>query len=293
MTTFADGESAASVRAKINAAITVVDGLGTISTQDASSVTISGGTITGITELSPADGGTGISTYTIGDILYASGTGTLAKLADIATGNVLLSGGVGVAPSYGKVDLTTTVSGTLPVANGGTGAATLTGYVKAAGTAAMTASASIPNTDISGLGTMSTQEASAVAITGGTINGASVGATTPSTVKGSSLESTSVITDSFATRAAGTLALAFATNGVVRVTPNATGTFTTTVPAAGTRCTLIVLTSGTTSFTMTFGTGFKTTGTLATGTVTARYFVMQFISDGTNLIESSRTVAIA
>lgn len=199
----------------------------------------------------------------------------------------------GVMTNVTGLPLTTGVTGTLPVANGGTGAATLTGYVKAAGTAAMTASATIPNTDITGLGTMSTQAASAVAITGGTINGASVGATTPSTVKGSSLESTSVITDSFATRAAGTLALAFASDGVVQVTPNATGTFTTTVPPAGTRCTLIILTSGTTSFTMTFGTGFKTTGTLATGTVTARRFVMEFISDGTNLIESSRTVAIA
>lgn len=240
-----------------------------------------------------ANGGTNLASYAVGDLLFASAATTIAKLADVATGNVLISGGVGVAPSYGKVGLTTHVSGTLAVANGGTGAATLTGYVIAAGTAAMTASATIPNTDVSGLGTMSTQAASGVAITGGTINGASVGATTASTVRGSSLTSTSVITDSFVTRAAGTLALAFATNGVVQVTPNATGTFTTTVPPAGTRCTLIVLTSGATSFTMTFGTGFKTTGTLATGVTTARYFIFEFISDGTNLIESSRTVAIA
>jgi len=60
---------------------------------------------------------------------------------------------------------------TIGVANGGTGATTLTGYVKGAGTAALTASATIPNTDITGLGTMATQNASAVAITGGTING--------------------------------------------------------------------------------------------------------------------------
>ena len=43
---------------------------------------------------------------------------------------------------------------TIGVARGGTGATTLTGYVKGAGTAALTASATIPNTDISGLGTM-------------------------------------------------------------------------------------------------------------------------------------------
>ena len=49
--------------------------------------------------------------------------------------------------------------GTIPVDNGGTGAATLTGYVKGNGTSAMTASATIPNTDITGLGTASTKDA--------------------------------------------------------------------------------------------------------------------------------------
>jgi len=66
-------------------------------------------------------GGTNLASYTIGDILYASGSTTLSTLADIATGNVLLSGGVGAAPSYGKVTLSTHVNGVLPIANGGTG----------------------------------------------------------------------------------------------------------------------------------------------------------------------------
>jgi hypothetical protein len=51
------------------------------------------------------------------------------------------------------------LTGTIPVANGGTGASTLTGYVKGTGTTAMTASATIPNTDITGLGTASTKDA--------------------------------------------------------------------------------------------------------------------------------------
>ena len=51
------------------------------------------------------------------------------------------------------------LTGTIPVANGGTGASTLTGYVKGSGTANMTASATIPNTDITGLGTASTKDA--------------------------------------------------------------------------------------------------------------------------------------
>ena len=73
-----------------------------------------------------AGGGTGITSYTIGDIVYASGTTTLSKLADVATGNALISGGVGVAPSYGKIGLTTHVSGVLPVANGGTNVSSYT-----------------------------------------------------------------------------------------------------------------------------------------------------------------------
>ena len=51
------------------------------------------------------------------------------------------------------------LTGTIPVANGGTGAATLTGYVKGNGTSAMTAVTTIPNTDITGLGTASTKNA--------------------------------------------------------------------------------------------------------------------------------------
>lgn len=72
-------------------------------------------------------GGTGQTSFAIGDLLYADTTTTLAKLADVATGNALISGGVGVAPSWGKIGLTTHVSGTLPVANGGTGVTSSTG----------------------------------------------------------------------------------------------------------------------------------------------------------------------
>lgn len=77
--------------------------------------------------VNPADGGTGVTSYSVGDLLYASGPTTLAKLSDVAVGNALISGGVGVIPSWGKIALTTHVSGTLPVANGGTGVATSTG----------------------------------------------------------------------------------------------------------------------------------------------------------------------
>lgn len=77
--------------------------------------------------LVPALGGTGISSYAIGDLIVATGTATLSRFADVATGNVLLSGGVGAVPAYGKVTLTGHVSGILPVANGGTNSAVASG----------------------------------------------------------------------------------------------------------------------------------------------------------------------
>ena len=79
------------------------------------------------TAIAAAYGGTGFSSYAIGDLLYANTTTTLAKLADVATGNALLSGGVGVAPSWGKIDVATHITGVVPVANGGTGASTVAG----------------------------------------------------------------------------------------------------------------------------------------------------------------------
>lgn len=142
------------------------------------------------TAVGAAYGGTGFSSYAVGDILYADTTGSLAKLPDVAYGNVLLSSGVGTAPAYGKVSLTAHITGTLAVSNGGTGATTLTGYVKGNGTGAMTASATVPSSDISGLGTMSSQNANNVAITGGAIDGTAVGATTASTVRGTTITAT-------------------------------------------------------------------------------------------------------
>jgi len=85
----------------------------TPNTATTGSVTLSG-------TLIAANGGTGFNSYAVGDIITANSSTTFAKLSDIATGNVLLSGGVGVVPAYGKVGLTTHVSGVLPITNGGT-----------------------------------------------------------------------------------------------------------------------------------------------------------------------------
>lgn len=81
------------------------------------------GAVTLAGTLIAANGGTGFASYAVGDLLYAATTTTLAKLADVATTNVLLSGGVGVAPAWGKVDVSAAVTGVLLGANGGTGVA--------------------------------------------------------------------------------------------------------------------------------------------------------------------------
>ena len=93
--------------------------------QSSATVKVSVANLTpGLDTITAAKGGTGQTSYAVGDLLYANTTTTLAKLADVATGNALISGGISTAPSWGKIGLTTHVSGTLPVANGGTNAST-------------------------------------------------------------------------------------------------------------------------------------------------------------------------
>jgi|OM-RGC.v1.000984075 hypothetical protein len=114
--------------------------LGTMSKQNALSVDITGGTITNITDLAVADGGTGAST--------AAGARTNLGLGSISTQNsnsVTITGG----SITGITDLA--------LADGGTGAST----------------AADARTNL-GLGTMATQNNGAVTITGGTITGATV-----------------------------------------------------------------------------------------------------------------------
>lgn len=50
--------------------------------------------------LAVAQGGTNLASYTVGDLLYASATTTIGKLAAVASGQFLVSNGVTTAPSY-------------------------------------------------------------------------------------------------------------------------------------------------------------------------------------------------
>ena len=100
------GESGATARTSL--------GLGSIATQDASNVTISGGSITGITDLAISDGGTGASTANaaINNLLPSQAS---------ANGKYLKSDGTNT--SWDDLNISTAdITGTLPIANGGTGA---------------------------------------------------------------------------------------------------------------------------------------------------------------------------
>jgi hypothetical protein len=90
--------------------------LGTMSTQNATAVAITGGTITGITDLTVADGGTGASSITANSVILGNGASALSGnlVAPSTSGNILTSdgttwtsatpaGGLGVSQTWTNV----------------------------------------------------------------------------------------------------------------------------------------------------------------------------------------------
>jgi hypothetical protein len=90
--------------------------LGTIGTGTWNATTI------GVTK-----GGTGLTGYTTGDILYASGASTLAGLTAGAAGALLASGGAGVAPAWTTTPNIGAATGTSLDLSGGGGSISLAG----------------------------------------------------------------------------------------------------------------------------------------------------------------------
>lgn len=67
---------------------------------------ISAPSLTLTTKLAATEGGTGFGSYAVGDLLYASSTTALAKLAASTAKNVLIANGAGAAPSWAELDMT-------------------------------------------------------------------------------------------------------------------------------------------------------------------------------------------
>jgi len=68
--------------------------------------------------INPVSGGTGLTSYAQGDIIYASASNTLSKLAKSATATQYLSNtGTSNNPAWAQVNLSNGVTGNLPVTN--------------------------------------------------------------------------------------------------------------------------------------------------------------------------------
>jgi hypothetical protein len=143
-------------------------------------------------------GGTGQSSaFTQYGVTYASSTTALATTS-AGTSTTVLHGNASGAPIFGAVSLTADVSGTLPVANGGTGITSLgTGVATALGVNVGTAGAFVVNGGV--LGTPSSGTVTNLTGTASiNING-TVGATTASSGAFTTISATGVITSTLAT----------------------------------------------------------------------------------------------
>ena len=66
---------------------------------------LSGGTVSGLSSaIGVGDGGTGVTTLTANGVLFGNGTSGIQATAVGSAGQVLTSGGSGVAPSFGNID---------------------------------------------------------------------------------------------------------------------------------------------------------------------------------------------
>jgi hypothetical protein len=281
--------------------ITVPAANGTMSVKDSSgdatfrNITLTGAVLAGAwngSTITVPYGGTGAVTLTG----YVKGTGTSAMTASATIPNTDITGlGTMSTQNASAVAITGgTISGLgtpLPVASGGSGAATLTGYVKGNGTSAYTASATIPNTDITGLGTMSTQGADAVAITGGTANGLTIGASSPAAGVFTTLRFNSTLSANGATGTAGQVLTSNGASAPTWQSVAGVGTVTSVDGSGGT--TGLTLTGGpiTASGTLTLG-GTLGVANGGTGAVTLTGLVYGNGTSAMTAASASEVVAV-
>ena len=128
-------------------------------------------------------------------------------------------------------------------------------------TSATTTSIAISNTQVSGLGTMSTQNANSVAITGGSINGTIIGGSTASAITGTTITATSSFSGSGSGLTGTASGLSIGGNA-------ATATYATTAGSASSATTATTATNlaGGAAYSLPYQSASSTTTFLASGT---------------------------
>ena len=233
--------------------------------------------------LRPPSGGLGISSGNSGGILGFTAATTIASSSALGANQIVLGGGAGATPatpvglgtattllhgnatggpSWAAVSLTADVSGVLPVANGGTNAsaagataANNIGALAIASNLSDVANAGTSRTNL-GLGTMAVENSTAVSITGGSIDGTTVGSGTPAAGKFTTIVGTTGMDST-----------------IIGASTPAAITATTLTSTAGRADTSYSYQTPATGFTITIGNGVYTlildpAGALLTGTIT-------------------------
>jgi len=205
----------------VNTAIVVpsssVTGLGTMATQNATSVAITGGSINGtlIGNATPSN-----ASFTT---LSASG-----EVSGVGFANYL-----NAPPTIGGVTANTGAFTSLSASGALTASANvvisqLTGFLYGNNSSPVTASTTIPSSAITGFGTMAEQNANNVAITGGVINGTVIGNTSAAAITGTTITASTVFAGSGASLSAlngsnissGTIAVGVGGTGIGALTNN-------------------------------------------------------------------------